>query len=438
MLQNQPTHPLKKILEEHLKKNTVDAPPDKGGLPPRKKGRWTWKHTASLGALFVIGACGYLGKTMYTLERKQRETRGSLRELKYGTIMTSPLLGGAPVPIQFRNVPLAETDGIVLSTKVIPIRHVLAPYNGCIFKKEGTPGYQLIFRYDQFNATSFYPPFFTYIGVVELDENLEQTAKEFQTIDTHSDHSEDARIVKLGKEYYLSYNDMQSHSPYCRSMRIAHLNLEDYSVQYTTNLDLHLQHIEKNWSPFEYIGEDNKPRLLFEYYLSPHKILELPNPQVNAFNHWIFPDHPSPPRLPWNEAWGHPRGGTAPQRIGEEYLGFFHSSFTDPDKVIWYVIGAYTFEAKPPFRITSVSKFPILFNGIYGTHHVNTATRNKMVIFPTGFVIEERDGKELIQLSCGENDSSVKILTIDKEALLKNMINLRLTSPTNSNRSGPL
>jgi predicted GH43/DUF377 family glycosyl hydrolase len=171
---------------------------------------------------------------------------------------------------------------------------------------------------------------------------------------------------------------------------------------------------------------------MFEYSLSPHNILKLPDTRINSIDHLIFPDHPSPPRLPWQEVWGHPRGGTASLKIDDEYLGFFHSSFKDSENILWYVFGAYTFEAEPPFRITSVSKCPILFKGIYDTPILNTALHNKRVIFPSGFVIEERDGRQLIQLSCGENDSGVKLVTIDKEALYKNMIKCALpnTTPT--------
>lgn len=422
MLEHQSLDSLEKVIEDHLRKNTDRKHIDGKVQPQPPKMRWKWPWIASIGVLFALGAFCYFEKQIHKLESKQREARHALRRLKHGVIAKAPMLGGMPIPMQLRNVPFAEADGIVLATQTIQIRNVFAPHNACIFKNENGPGYHLVFRYDQFNSSSFPAPFFSYIGFASLDDKFEQTAEEFRTIDTHSRYSEDPRIVKVGSQYYLSYNDVQPHSHHCRSMRIAHLNLEDCSIKYSTNLDLHLFHVEKNWAPFQYLDENNQPQLMFEYFISPHKILELPDPQVNHFNHLIFSDHPSPPRLPWHETWGHPRGGTPPQRMGEEYLSFFHSSFKDEENVMWYLVGAYTFEAKPPFRITAVSKRPILFDGIYDTPLMNTASPNKRVIFPTGFVMEERNGKQLIQLSCGENDSSVKLVTIDREALLKNMI----------------
>ena len=85
-------------------------------------------------------------------------------------------------------------------------------------------------------------------------------------------------------------------------------------------------------------------------------------------------------------------------------------------------MGAYTFNAAPPFNLTGISKYPILFKGIYETPFINTASIDKRVIFPSGFVVENQDDRELIHLACGENDCSVKIVTLDKEQLLKSML----------------
>ena len=84
-------------------------------------------------------------------------------------------------------------------------------------------------------------------------------------------------------------------------------------------------------------------------------------------------------------------------------------------------MGAYTFENHPPFRVTSMSPYPILFSDIYDSVPLNTAEARKRVIFPASFVIEKKDGKEWIHLSCGENDASIKIITLDKEILLKGL-----------------
>lgn len=422
MLKDQSLYDIKNRLEKRFSKNTDDKNLCENRIVPAPKTRFKWGWMIAIGVLCTVGVFSYVGKKIHQLEHKQREARHALRKLKYGAVAKAPILGGMPVPVELRNIPFAEADGIVLATKTIKIRNVFAPYNGCIFKNDEGSGYHLVFRYDQINSNDFPTSFFSHMGIVSLNDQFEQTAQEFKRINTRSYYSEDPRVVKIGQEYYISYNDLQPHSPHCRSIRIAHFNLQDGSIQYSTNLDLHFRHIEKNWNPFEYLNEDHQPQLMFEYSLSPHKLLELPDPRINRLNHLIFPDHPSPPILPWQEIWGDLRGGAPPQKIGDAYLGFFHSSMTDDEEVIWYLIGAYTFEATPPFRITAVSKCPILFEGIYDTPHLNTASCNKRILFPMGFVMEERNGKQLIQLSCGENDSGIKLVTIDKDALLKNMI----------------
>ena len=38
-------------------------------------------------------------------------------------------------------------------------------------------------------------------------------------------------------------------------------------------------------------------------------------------------------------------------------LGFFHSWFKDEKELVWYVMGAYTFDAHFPFSLTGISKY---------------------------------------------------------------------------------
>ena len=87
----------------------------------------------------------------------------------------------------------------------------------------------------------------------------------------------------------------------------------------------------------------------------------------------------------------------------------------------WYAMGAYTFETKAPYRITSISTAPILFKGIYDTPVKNTASSKKKSIYPAGITLAKEDGKEVVHVSCGENDSTVKVITFYKEELLKSL-----------------
>jgi predicted GH43/DUF377 family glycosyl hydrolase len=398
------------------------------------------------GILVLILAMGgmffYFQHEIKSIKYKQHWLRKGMAGLKKEIVGDAQfLIKSHPlIPQILAALPLADSNGIVLNTKTVNIRQVIDPYNASII--EHGSGYLCFFRYDVIRFDEFlemsppkqtfspiyipsydhaHLPYRAYIGVVKLDHQFNQTDEECITIDTGTHTSEDARVVKVGDEVYLVYNDLKG-SDRARSMHVACLNLEDFSVKFCTDLKLDMNHIEKNWSPFEYIGDDNQPQLMFEYRVSPHKILSLPNPQVGDLHFLLFKDYIPPFTVPWNERqWGEICGGTPPQKIGDQYLGFFHSHFTDFFGHLWYVMGAYTFSASPPFNLTAISQYPIMFKGIYEAIPGNAAHLNKKVIFPCGFVIKEENGKEVIHLSCGENDAAIKILTLDKEQLLKSL-----------------
>jgi hypothetical protein len=84
-------------------------------------------------------------------------------------------------------------------------------------------------------------------------------------------------------------------------------------------------------------------------------------------------------------------------------------------------MGAYTFESSSPFRITACSANPIQFKDIYDTEAVNTASSDKLVIFPSGAVLAKEEDREVLHVACGENDCAIKMVTFDKEKLLKSL-----------------
>jgi predicted GH43/DUF377 family glycosyl hydrolase len=326
------------------------------------------------------------------------------------------------LPEQLRNVPRGESIGIVKSVKTLVIRNVNAPYNASLI--DNGDGYLLYFRYDIFEndgKKSRFSPYCSHIGEIELDKNFNQTEKEFVTLKTGSKHCDDPRVIRMNDKLFVVYNDFPNNKDvFSRTMRIAEVNREKACPEYVTELDLQISAVEKNWTPFIYKNE-GKEELYFEYAHNPHKILRLPNPKINEIDQPIFKNKDCLTKRVWPSEWGEIRGGTPAQLVDGEYLAFFHSSFKDKQNLIWYVMGAYTFESRPPFRITSISRQPILFDGIYTTAYQNTAPIEKRVIFPAGFVVEDKNGKEIIHLSCGENDSGIKIVTLNKDELFRNM-----------------
>jgi predicted GH43/DUF377 family glycosyl hydrolase len=129
--------------------------------------------------------------------------------------------------------------------------------------------------------------------------------------------------------------------------------------------------LEKNWTFFTHEG-----KMFFVYQIDKrfgHEVVALdlnwrPESRNNTTGiHWRF---------------GEIRGGTPPVLVGDEYFAFYHSSLKWGSSNSRYVMGAYAFEAAPPFRITRFTKFPIL-SGCSGSAQI------KPVVFPSGAEIRE-------------------------------------------------
>lgn len=360
----------------------------------------------------------YFKKEIKNIKKKNKSYKTFYKKIDNQIKTSIPLLGNLTIPLSLQNIPLADESKIVLNVKKIKIKNVQSPYNASIIKHGSH--YLLFFRYDVIQHKGPYY-FYSYIGCVKLDSNFNQIEKNFKIIDLGTKHAEDPRIFKTKNGFYLVYNDLVKNGYNCRTMRIASLDIEKLTINYTTELDIHFQPVEKNWNPFEHI-ENGKSNIYFEYFINPHKILKLNDPTTNSLTHIQKLSASIYQRLYWPNMWGEIRGGAPAQKIEDnKYLSFFHSSFQDRNGFFWYVMGAYTFETNPPFRINGISHYPILFKGIYDSPHLNIADRRKRVIFPSGFTVEKKENKEVIHVSCGENDSCIKIITLDKKKLLKSL-----------------
>lgn len=113
---------------------------------------------------------------------------------------------------------------------------------------------------------------------------------------------------------------------------------------------------EKNWTWFWYAGE-------------PHLVYwAVPQHRVTSFTQSFSPVYS------YSTAWecslwnfGQIRGGTPPVLVNGEYWTFFHSSTPWTRLRRQYHMGAYAFESKPPFRITKITKAPLLSGSKFDT-----------------------------------------------------------------------
>lgn len=373
----------------------------------------------SIISVICVAVAGYwkFNKELHSFRRNAHKISMLAKNIK-GSPTSSSKSSSGTFPSALQNIPLGEKTGLVLDVKKVSIRDVVAPYNASLI--EHGDGYRLFFRYDVLVSTPNVP-FHSYIGCADLDADLNQTEKDFVTIETGSKFSEDPRVIASNNQLYVSYNDVLSPQEGDRIIKMACLDPKSLQTKYVTDLDLQIQHIEKNWAPFNYQTPKGTEEIYVEYELNPRKLYKLPDPKINSLVRMIFAKGPRLQSFPWPKIWGYPSGGTPARLVDGQYLAFFHSRFKDSSDKPWYVMAAYTFEAHPPFKVTGVSHFPILFQGIYETPPQNSAPVNLNAVFPGGFVQGKKNGKDVLYVACGENDCAVKIITLDKEALLKSL-----------------
>lgn len=320
-----------------------------------------------------------------------------------------------------QSIPYAEDLGIIKRVVRVSLPQVKAPHNPGLIAYED--GFFLVFRYDvkekgKIPFGSLMMPFRTCIGSAKLNADF-QLVSPVLRIDTGSDFSEDPRLFQIEDQVYITYNDAEDNSINSRTIHMAKLDPNTLQIRDHVNLAQYYQKIEKNWVPF-LCQENGESKLHFEYCFNPHVIFRMEDPLKNELTHLVQPNHVAVQRMPWKSSWGPVRGGTPPILVDGQYLSFFHSFFRERKKV-WYVMGAYTFESTPPFRITACSSSPILFREIYNTKALNTACSDKRVIFPSGIVLAQEDDREVLHVACGENDCAIKVVIFDKEALVKSL-----------------
>lgn len=218
-------------------------------------------------------------------------------------------------------------------------------------------------------------------------------------------HFEDPRITKWQGRLWLSFCTFVVNPDY--TWHGAHqgtaMLMDDWNVSsmhdplYGANGGSVLQNTgnEKNWLWFEHESE-----LMCVYMTHPHTVLrwtfgptvaESFSTEANHFDRWKH---------------GHARGGTPPVRVGDEYWSFFHSSLDGQafNGKRRYYMGAYAFEAKPPFSVTRVSLKPLLIASEKDPFHPTLPA----VVFPSGAVL--RDGEWTV--SMGVNDCATAIIRI--------------------------
>lgn len=231
--------------------------------------------------------------------------------------------------------------------------------------------------------------------------------------------AQDPRLIILNNELHVVYNNIFT-MPSGKIARRMVMGAVDYDG---THFVLHHpcpillfdgykhEKQEKNWVPFVY-----QNAILLSYSISPHRVL-FPVPLENT----CLPFSTSPKRAEWD--WGILRGGTTALKVGNQYLGFFHSVKdmttvqSGYENMAHYFMGAYTFEADPPFAVTGMSPKPIVANSFYEGPMYQT-WKPLRVVFPGGFIHD----KDFIWVAYGRQDHEIWVVKFDKQGLLNSLI----------------
>jgi predicted GH43/DUF377 family glycosyl hydrolase len=285
-------------------------------------------------------------------------------------------------------------------------------YNGTYVKDHNQTRW-MFYRVDSFKKHAKHS---TSLYCQKLDNSFNPISQAFNVSDQLSKGVEDPRIFLKDGMLKCIYNESYSGSN-LRSVSIGEFDSEKMVITPTHRLLMNLQTVEKNWTPF--VDSFSNHKFRFAYSLSPLIVMEadLENGKIS----YDFQGPENPPSFfpnSWVSKYGQPRGGTQAIACGDHYLTFFHSSFrSKADFLLCYVMGACLISKEKPYKVLAVSKTPIVFDTIYDTEITNPFGMRKSVIFPMSV---EREG-DVLHVSCGENDSSVKIITMNEAKLLASL-----------------
>jgi predicted GH43/DUF377 family glycosyl hydrolase len=326
----------------------------------------------------------------------------------------------------------SNKQDVVVSTKLLEFsENIDNAWNGSILEKDN--GYVLVFRHDTLEKWCTKCGLTKQqIKMVFLDRDFQQVTP-IKTIFSDRFTAEDVRMHYWKDQIFLTYNDddLQGHTdPWTRRMYLAKLDIDNTcltDIKQIPSGGISVKPIEKNWTPFEY--PEHGGSLYYIYSISgvngipaPYSIIATDWEETPVSIHHTLSVSQNIDRI-WNkDFWGEIRGGSPARLVDDVYLTFFHSwKYSPRSKSYYYVMGAYTFQAQPPFKILAMTPKPIVFKEMYSGKH---KVKNVHTLYPAGFAIEKKDDKTLLHVSCGENDLCVRIVSIDKDALLKSMVRL--------------
>jgi predicted GH43/DUF377 family glycosyl hydrolase len=348
------------------------------------------------------------------------------------------LLGKCQASDPLSSIPLSDATGLVITSKCVFLNGTTAPYNAALLKRDD--GYLLFFSHDDWlPKESLYPTdgISSYtlnkrMGVARLDKNFTHIEERVRFLTPPKKWKKstvkwiDPRVFTINDTVYVMTFFYKRHKS-SKNVWISTFCPETLAFSDPQNIRTHTNQMERNWVPL--ISKETNPReLSFLYTLYPTVIgtIDLIKRRAPLSGQSFDPSSPKE----WK--WGNLCGGTHAVLMDDYYLSFFHSHVKTSEEKRCYVMGACSFSKDPPHRLLSISPYPILFDQIYSSKvdgkigplgNPRWNSRLDRVIFPCGFVCDrDETGREVIHVSCGENDVGIRIVTIDKKKLLETLV----------------
>lgn len=251
------------------------------------------------------------------------------------------------------------------------------------------------------------------MGLAIVDEDFNIIGNP-QILDVPKNLWQDARLVMLNEALYLVFNGAINGELRRTFIAQAHFNGIRFSIEPPIAfLDFpgeNPSQWERNWIPFVF-----NHSLFLATHLLPHRILR---PVLGSSRC----EEVASSNFSSSWTWGTQKTGTTAHLDGKHYLALFHSvkvmaSIHSHGKPIQhYFMGAYTFEDVPPFKITAISKEPIIGKQFYSGPEYNMCKPCR-VVFPCGFIMDE----QFVWVVFGRQDHEIWMAKLDKKGLYDNM-----------------
>lgn len=247
-----------------------------------------------------------------------------------------------------------------------------------------------------------------------LQNNVPERDSTTVVIDTAypDEQAEDPRVMVVGDRLFLSWVAWR----YARPGNFAHQVFGELDHGFRVRLPQHVEfgkngdHLhrnkgfEKNWIWFH-----DERGWHFVYSMQPHTVCDVVDGMVVNVN------TTSGDQRVWT--YGEQRGGTPPVRVGDEYFSFFHSSVAWMPPYRRYFAGCYAFSADPPYEVTGITSYPLLFGSKEDARVDGTGP---LVVFPCGALF--RNGEWLVTL--GVNDCRSAWIRLSHVGLMENMVSV--------------